>query len=307
MAADTASTLPAIGALPSTGLIDPKAKSVVAHVVRGEVIDGARIHEILLGEMFEEALRIVTGADSANDAWHHLLRPDEVIGIKLNQIGCNELGTTIPFAAGLVASLKRAGFAPDRIMLIEAPQRLVRQLKTRPGVFGWSGPAVSFGSGAEELSAVLQEVTAIINVPFLKTHNIAGMSGCLKNLSHALIRRPARYHGNACTPYVGDIVALDQIRSKLRLHVVNALRVVYQGGPLVKSEGIWTHAGLMMSTDPVAADAVGIELLNEQRARAGLPLIGDDESHIPHVHAAAQRGLGTDDLDYIQLVKPPPL
>jgi hypothetical protein len=106
---------------------------------------------------------------------------------------------------------------------------------------------------------------------------------------------------------VGDIVALDQIRSKLRIHIVNALRVVYQGGPTVVPEGVWTHAGLIVSTDPVAADATGIDLLNEQRARAKLPPIGDDQAHIPHIHAAAQRGLGTDDQDYIQVIQPPPL
>jgi hypothetical protein len=281
---DVAATLPATRALPSIGPIDPRIKSIVAHVVRKEVIDGPKSHMTLLGEMIEEGLRITTGENNAVDAWRKLLKPDDVIGIKFNQVG-----------------------APERVMLIEAPHRLTRELKTKRPVFGWSGTAVSFGSGAEELSAVLQEVTALINVPFLKTHNIAGMSGCLKNLSHAFIRRPARYHGNGCAPYVGDIVALDQIRSKLRIHIVNALRVVYQGGPTVVPEGVWTHAGLIVSTDPVAADATGIDLLNEQRARAKLPPIGDDQAHIPHVHAAAQRGLGTDDQDYIQVIQPPPL
>ncbi len=304
---DVAATLPATRALPSIGPIDPRIKSIVAHVVRKEVIDGPKSHMTLLGEMIEEGLRITTGENNAVDAWRKLLKPDDVIGIKFNQVGANELGTTLPMATALVSSLKRAGFAPERVMLIEAPHRLTRELKTKRPVFGWSGTAVSFGSGAEELSAVLQEVTALINVPFLKTHNIAGMSGCLKNLSHAFIRRPARYHGNGCAPYVGDIVALDQIRSKLRIHIVNALRVVYQGGPTVVPEGVWTHAGLIVSTDPVAADATGIDLLNEQRARAKLPPIGDDQAHIPHVHAAAQRGLGTDDQDYIQVIQPPPL
>jgi hypothetical protein len=306
-AGDPTTTMPAIGASPSTGPIDPLAKSVVAHVQRKEVIDGARVHEGLMGEMFDDGLRLITGERVAADAWHKLLKPDDIIGIKFNHVGCDELGTTIPFATRLVAALQKAGFPPERIMLIEAPARLTRNLKTRPAVLGFSGGPVSFGSGEEELSAVLQEVTAIINVPFLKTHNIAGMTGCLKNLSHALIRSPGKYHANACAPFVGDIVALPAIRAKLRLHLVNALRVVYRGGPAVETEAVWTHAGLLMSTDPVAADAVGIDLLNEQRARMKLPAIGNEEAHIAHVHAAAQRGLGTDDQDYIRLLEPPPL
>jgi hypothetical protein len=307
LAADPPTTLPAIGATPSIGPIDPLAKSIVAHVQREEVIDGARVHEALMSEMFDDGLRIITGERVAADAWHKLLKPDDIIGIKFNHVGGDELGTTMPFATRLVAALREAGFPPEHIMLIEAPPRLTRDLKTRPCVFGFSGGPVSFGSGEEELAAVLQEVTAIINVPFLKTHNIAGMTGCLKNLSHALIRRPGKYHANACAPYVGDIVALPAIRKKLRLHLVNALRIVYRGGPAVETEAMWTHAGLIMSTDPVAADAVGIDLLNEYRAKMKLPAIGDEEAHIPHVHAAAQRGLGTDDQDYIRLVAPPPL
>lgn len=308
LAADgTPSTLPSLGELPNTGPVDADEKSIVAHVRRPEVIDGSRLHETLLGEMIEEGLRIVTGRASGAEAWQSLIKPDDIIGVKFNHVGFDELATSVVLATRLVESLKNAGFPPERILLIEVPERLGRTLKTRPPVFGWSGAPVSFGSGAEELSAVLQEVTALINVPFLKTHNIAGMTGCLKNLSHALVRHPARYHANGCAPYVGDIVALPAIRSKLKVNLVNALRAVYRGGPAVEPEGMWTHAGLIVSTDPVAADAVGLDVINDRRAQAKLPPVGDSEGHVPHVRAAAQRGLGTDDQDYIQRIEPPPL
>jgi uncharacterized protein (DUF362 family) len=189
-------------------------------------------------------------------------------------------------------------------MLIEAPHRLMREFGTRPCPVGFSGGMVSFGSGEDELSAVLQEVTAIISVPFLKTHNIAQMTGCLKNLSHALIRRPRLCHANACTPFVGDILSLPQIKPKLRVHIVNALRAAFDGGPMPGRDHLWTHGGILVSTDPVAADQVGADILNEQRALRKLPVIGDRDGHIPHVHAAAARGLGTDDQDYITLLQP---
>lgn len=306
-AADTPATLPAIGTLPSTGPIDASAKSIVAHLQHDEVISGALTQDNLLRDMIEDGVKAVTGAKSAGDGWNRLLKSDDVIGIKFNHVGSDELQTTPAFATQLVASLGQAGFAPERIMLIEVPTPLARALKTRRQVFGFSGPAVSFASGEEELSAVLQEVTAIINVPFLKTHNIAGMTGCLKNLSHALIRRPGKYHANGCAPYVGDIVALPAIRSKLRLHVMNALRAVYRGGPAVDPDNMWTHAGILVSTDPVATDAVGLDLINAQRAEVELPPLGDEDGHIAHVHAAADRGLGTDDQDYIRVVMPEPV
>lgn len=304
--ADSTATLPAIGSRPSTEPIAESAKSTVVHIRADEVLSGRQVHPSLAGEMIEEALRTLTGKNKPADAWHAVLKSDDRIAIKFNRVGSEVLGTNAPLAVQLVASLGRAGFAPDRVMLIEAPPEVCRELKTKPAVGGWSGGEVNFSSGSEQLAAYLQEVTAIINVPLLKTHNLAGMTGCLKNLSHSLIRRPARYHRNGCAPYVGDILALPQIRSKLRLHIVNALRAAFDGGPEPRLAGTWAHAGVLVSRDPVAADSIGLTLLNEQRALAGLPQIGDALGRIPHLHAAAQRGLGTDDDDYINLVQPRP-
>lgn len=297
-------TLPALASRPSSIQIDPQLRSIVADVRAREVVADTVIHETLLREMIDEAVRLAANAANPGEGWNKLIKSDEVIGIKFNEIGRETLATTEPFGTQLIESLKRAGFAPDRIILIEAPPRLVRELKTKPCPVGFSGAKVAFGSGEDELAAVLQEVGAIINVPFAKTHNIAQMTCCLKNLSHALIRRPKLCHANSCSPFVGDILSLPQIRPKLRIHIVNALRAVFDGGPLSSAEGIWRHSGILVSTDPVAADQVAIDILNEERARRGLPAIGDREGHVPHVRAAALRGLGTDDQDYISLQRP---
>jgi hypothetical protein len=96
-------------------------------------------------------------------------------------------------------------------------------------------------------------------------------------------------------------VALPQIRSKLRIHLVNALRAVFDGGPAATPEGVWQHSGLLVSTDPVAADCVGLDILNEKRAAGTLPTVGDGLGRVPHIEAAAKNGLGTDDQDYIEV------
>ncbi len=303
-AADVPAELPVPASRPTTPSIPESAKSIVAHVRYDEVIEGRKVHEKLLREMIEDGIRIATVASSAGEAWNALLRPDDVVGIKFNQVGAEGLETTTPFARELVASLKDAGVSPERIVLIEAPPQLERELGTRARVFGWGNEEVSFGSGAERLASVLDQVTAIVNVPFLKTHNIAGMTGCLKNLSHALIRRPGRYHDHACTPYIGDIVALPQIRSKVRIHIVNALRAVYDGGPVPRAADVWGHGGVIVSKDPVAADSVGLDIINERRQLAGLGSVGDGLNGLPYIRAAAERKLGTDDQDYIELVQP---
>lgn len=302
--AGSPTTLPDLTTHPSSPQIDPMVKSIVADLRAREVVADTVINESLLSEMIDEAVRLATRTESAAEGWNRLIKPDEVIGIKFNRIGFETIGTTLPFATQLVESLKRADVPPDRIILIEAPERLTRELKTRPCPTGFSGGKVSFGTGEDELVAVLQEVGAIVNVPFLKTHNIAQMTCCLKNLSHALIRSPKHCHADGCSPFVGNILSLPQIRPKLRLHVVNALRIVLDGGPLPRPDTLWTHAGILASTDPVAADQVAADILNEHRLRRKLRAVGDRDGHIPHVHAAAAIGLGTDDQDYIEIQHP---
>ena len=87
---------------------------------------------------------------------------------------------------------------------------------------------------------------------------------------------------------------------------MNAIQAVMDGGPEARLKTMWPHHGVIVSTDPVAADSVGLDVLNEQRERAKLPPVGDSDGHVPHLHAAAARGLGTDDPDYITLLEPNP-
>ena len=151
--------------------------------------------------------------------------------------------------------------------------------------------------------AVVDEVTAIINVPFLKTHNIAGMSGCLKNLSHAFVRHPARFHANGCDPYVADIVALPAIRDRVKLHLVDALRVVSADGPDARDENIDEARTVLISRDPVAADTVGQDILDAKRLVRGLPRLAADSGKLPILATAARKGLGMNDPDALDHVK----
>ena len=68
---------------------------------------------------------------------------------------------------------------------------------------------------------------------------------------------------------------------------------------------MWPHCGVIVSNDPVAADSVGLDILNERRRQMRLfPAVGDQAEQIRHLlRGAASRGLGTDDQDYITLLE----
>jgi hypothetical protein len=280
--------------------------SRVVEVRSAHVVNGAQVHARLLRDMAAKALTTLTGSKTIEQAWHTILKPDDVVCLKFNQSGQALLRTAEPFAEVLIESLIAAGFAPDRIVCVEAPSNLAAQYGTTEPASGFANVATDFRSGSDELASVLDQVTAIVSIPFLKTHNIAGMTGVLKNLSHGLVKHPARYHANGCSPYIADIVSLPQIREKLRLCLVNALRVVFDKGPEGRIETVSDEGVVFAATDPVAADAYGLGILNEIRRSKQLAPIAPAAQAVAYLRAAHLRRLGIAVAQGIQVIQAPP-
>lgn len=286
----------------SSSQTDSVAASRVIRLTSKRLVSSRTVNSTILRESLAKGLCALTDSDAIADAWHRLLQPDDTILLKFNQSGAEHIGTTPPLARELVVSLQSAGWSPEQIIVLEvggADLRLIRQ--TRPADLRWQGEEVHFGAcGRDSFLAALDQATAVINVPFLKTHHLATMTGCLKNLSHGLIRHPARFHANGCDPAIAEIVASRPIQDRLRLNILNALQVVYEGGPEAKAADLHAAGELVFSLDPVAGDATGFGILNEIRALHGLtPLL--PAASIPRFLASAARlGVGRADAEQIR-------
>ena len=266
--------------------------SRVIEVRSAYVVQGPQTHPQLLREMLAKTLTALTEKPTAQAAWQSILTPRDVVGLKFNRSGQTLLGTAPPFAEALIESLMDAGIAPENIVCMEEPDGVAGRYGTTYPTFGFDRAPTEFGSGRDQLASVLDQVTAIISVPFLKTHNIAGMTCSLKNLSHALVKHPARYHAGRCSPYIADIVSIPRIRNKLRVCLVNALRVVFDKGPEGQGDTISDEGLILASFDPVAVDAVGLEVLNNIRRERRLGAIAKSSQVVPFLRAAHLRGLG---------------
>ncbi|MCH8966190.1 MAG: DUF362 domain-containing protein [Planctomycetes bacterium] len=269
-----------------------RARSRVVRARSRYAVKGPTVHPAMFEELLEETLTTLTETKNLGDAWRALLRPDDVVGLKFNRSAQAVLATTRSVAPILIDTIVRAGFKPQQIVCIEAPLDLKTPHKTAAPRMGYEREETAFGSGSDQLASVLKQVTAIVDVPYLKTHNIAGLTGALKNLSHGLVKHPARYHDHGCSPFIADIVALPEIRDKLRLCLVDALRVVYDKGPDATATTISDEGLLLASLDPVAVDAVGLSILNEIRDRAGLGPVAESASRLPYLADAHRKGLG---------------
>ncbi|RMF75464.1 MAG: DUF362 domain-containing protein [Planctomycetota bacterium] len=264
-------------------------RSRVVDVRSSKVVhgSGAYVDSVRLDAVLDRALREMTGALDRGRAWRAILGDARRIAIKFNSVGAGVINTSDAVARLLVAQLAEAGYAPDAITLVEASEPLIAELGVRRPVRGWAD-RIPVGDQSEQLARWFVEADTVINVPFLKTHQIAGMSGCLKNISHAIIRRPARYHANACSPYVPEIVSHPLVAERLKLQVMDALRVVVRRGPEATEQDISAYGGVLLGYDPVAVDHVAWSILAVLRRERNI----DGLVAVPYLNAAAELRLG---------------
>ncbi len=82
---------------------------------------------------------------------------------------------------------------------------------------------------------VTERVTKIVNVPNMKDHGATGVTGCLKNVAYGSFSNVARTHAGGVThtlTAVGTLAAVEPLRSRTVLQVMDGLRAVWHGGPV---------------------------------------------------------------------------
>jgi uncharacterized protein (DUF362 family) len=151
-------------------------------------------------------------------------------------------------------------------------------------------------------------VNKFINLPVLKHHQSAGVTIALKNMSHGMVNNVNRSHltptSNVCGIFIPSVVSLPVIREKAVLHICDAVKASYHGGPGGRPQFIWEHKTMYFSTDPVALDKTGLKVIDAKRESAGMQSIAlskpDNASRylncqVEHIEIAGQLGLGTFD------------
>jgi len=276
-----------------------KSRVIMAHGER--VFVSGYANRRVLREMMEASVCELTEQPNFVKALRSLFKKDDVIGFKFNQSAAGELGISGPLADVLIKIFADAGFAYDKMMIIEldAGQEWDRIRKVP---VAWTRQKYNFNSGSDHFAKVIEQVTAIVNIPFLKANTVAGMSGCLKNLAYGLLKHPAKFHKNGADPYIADICAMPLVRDKLRLNIVNALKLAIRSDlPVLDNRSILTYGKTLVSRDMVAADSVGLEILDTERKHLNLPPLAHAGGYLPQLISANRRGLGVYHPDLIEL------
>ena len=225
-------------------------------------------------QMFDEAVTVAMGAKDPAAAWRKIAKPADMVGIKSNV--WSRLPTPPVLEETITARLVEAGVDARNISVDD------RGLDYNP---------------------VFKQATALINIRPMRTHHWSGLGTLLKNYI-MFVPSPWQYHGNACER-LGAIWQKPEVKGKTRLNILVMLTPLFHGvGPHHFSRSYtWPYGGLIVSTDPVAADATGARLIQAQRNEH----FGKERPISPrplHIEAAdTQFGLGNSHPDRIELIK----
>jgi uncharacterized protein (DUF362 family) len=267
--------------------IDPQAEKVDATVVT---------------EMVRRGMTALTGEAAPHDAWRKFFVPSDVIGIKVNCSGAPGICSHPLVVAEIVRNLVSVDVKPSQIYIYErfknqmdtvgydryVPQgvNVVAAENTRSQMNNYDPRTyveVDF-FGEEDtrsnlIRLVTERFTKIINVPNMKDHGAAGVTGCLKNIAYGDFSNVARSHRNEKTntfSFIGTLANVEPLRSITVLQVMEGLRGVWHGGPFSPSRKFRFYPKQMMfGTDPVAMDRLLIDVIDNKRKSEGATSVWD--------------------------------
>jgi len=322
----------------------------VASVHAEKCIDEAteRPDPACVREMMTRGMRALTGDADVRDAWARFVTPSDVVGIKVNCSGAPGIMSSPVVVAETVRNLVAVGVKPDGIWIYERFQDQVDSVHydryLPEGVHVWTaetrrGSTESYDPATYVETAFFDEddtrsnlirlvgnrFTKIVNVPNMKDHGAAGVTGCLKNIAYGSFSNVARSHSGSVTntySFIGKLASVEPLRSRTVLQVMDGLRGVWHGGPFSPNRKFRFYPKRMLfGTDPVAVDRLLLDIIDDKRKAEHAVSVWDrsakhlnaagDHDNNPnvnqfvrepgHIEYAASLGLGTYDLDKIKV------
>jgi len=289
---------------------DEARKPRVVIVRNPKIMVRRKVDKEVAEEMLDQAMCSLTGKSSSTAAWRSLFSPSEKVMIKVNAL-FPPVTPSPEVVQAVVSGLRDAGLKERNIIVhdrrnkeLERAGFSINESSTGVQCRGTRDYSDWMRAAPELLRTRLcklltDEVDAIINVPSLKTHWRSGVTLSLKNLL-GCISNAGETHGGGC-PRIADISALDPVRKKTRLIVIDGVRAQYDRGPGFSRPFVWSYGGLIVGTDTVAADAVGTDEILKRRRAMGVQ--GPIRPSLVHITRAAELGLGVGDLNKIEVLR----
>jgi hypothetical protein len=263
-----------------------------------------RANDEVVREMMARGMRALSGASSTAEAWRRFFSPSDVVGIKVNCGGYPYVVSAYEIVAETVRQLMAVGVPVSQIYVYERFQNQLDEVNYAPRLHDGvqivaaeranrntdnSGydpevylEATMFGEDdtrSNMMRLVTRRLTKIINIPNMKDHGASGATGCLKNIAYGSFSNVARTHerGKSYTySVIGTLAAIEPLRSRTVLQIMDGLRGVWHGGPFARTTRyVFYPRQLLFGTDPVAIDRLLLDIIDDKRRAEGAISIWD--------------------------------
>ena len=288
-------------------------------IVRGKGVlpRKGEVDSKILSRMYDRGVRLLTGQNDVQEGLRSIFSPSDRVGIKVNTIAAPELTTppdvSLPFARLLTA----IGIREKNIVVWDRTNRELKEAKYRLNIggssfqimgtdtagAGYSGePLIHLNIGSLFSTIQLSLITASVSFAILKDHGMAGITAGMKNY-FGVIHNPNKYHDDSCNPFVAELFDTPPIKGKHRLTILDALVVQYHRGPSYHARWAETCETFIFSTDPVAADSTGWQIVEKLRKEKSLPSLEEDKRLPLYIQTAERMGLGKANPADIQVIE----
>ena len=302
----------ALGALGAgTGAAKPR---VVAATGKKVFADEHTLNAAETQRLVDAAVAALTGEADGQAAWRRLVKPNDVVGIKVNCLAGQRLSTRIEVVRAIAKGLQSADVRPSRIIVwdrkLDDLKRARYPLDDRADftcvgndhrTLGFGPPLILEGEiGSFFSRLVTRACSVIVNVPVFKDHDLAGVSVGLKSAFGA-IHNPNKYHFANLHQAIADVNTVEPLRKKTVIHICDATFGCCHGGPTPAPKWL-ERLGMVYAThDPVALDAVAWAKIEALRKGRGLPSLVGSKREPKHIAIAAGKGLGVGDPAQVEL------
>jgi uncharacterized protein (DUF362 family) len=267
-------------------------------------------------EMLRRALEELTGKADLVEAAKLFVAPQDKVCVKVNGIALQNMATNKELVFPFLDAMIAAGVQPSNITVLEQYPGFMQGTRINAKNVP-AGVSVVWHSNNDatmdwrdipgtqrhtKFVRPLTESTALINFALIKDHAICGYTGALKNMTHGCSVNPQDFHDHHASPQIAILSAQDILRTRLRLNIIDGFKLMAHGGPLYKQpQYVVPHEAVYVSTDPVAIDAIGWDLVEKARAGFHLKSLTDEGRPPAYIHAAADLGVGIADPSKITL------
>jgi uncharacterized protein (DUF362 family) len=299
-----------LAASPPPGFVPMAAPGKIVRVSKSNVLmpNGLFPKEDAAKLMLERAMTELTGETDLAKAFTRFVHKDDKVAIKMNGIA-GQTGATMATNKELVLPIVEAviasGVPAANIVVYEQYTSFFNGTRVTPknlppgvatavhGNKDATMPEIRVLGIPTKFVRPLTEATAVINVALIKDHSICGYTGCLKNMTHGSTINPHDFHQHNASPQIAALYAQDVIKSRVRLHITDGFKLIYDGGPLDKKpERRVPHESVYVSTDPVAMDTIGWGVVEKWRKDKGLPTLDKAGREPSYIRVASELGLG---------------